>query len=337
MVQGVPQTGPATTAYGVPPAGVLQTGVSPTAVPGVTPGFDIAKAVTPQVVLASIPPPPPPPPPPLPNPRALNMSGMTLEEFEAAQKDLAGMERAESIRRQRAERDMFSRIEDDQARLRKEHDRMGSDYKQMKPWNEEEMSRKYQYEPEKAFASPISMFALLASAFTRAPAVNSLNALAAGMEAVKAGDQAAYDRAHEAWKQNNDLMKERFEMEREHFQDGMSLMKTDFELGNAKLLAAAHQFEDKKAIFLLEHGMVPEFQKMWDDKITLQQKTDEAAQKLNSQKAEWDAFIAASKARKELMEAQKTGDSDKIAEAQRNYDDKRTTFSDVHSIVHGST
>jgi hypothetical protein len=81
------------------------------------------------------------------------------------------------------------------------------------------------------------------------------------MNAIKAGDEQGYERAHTAWKDNLDMTFKRHTLERERFQDAAKLFDTDMTLGTTKMKAALLQADDQKALLLLENGM---FKELWD-------------------------------------------------------------------------
>ena len=136
----------------------------------------------------------------------------------------------------------------------------------IRPWNEEQEKKKFETDPIQAFGSLGSVFGILASAFTHAPMENALNASAAAINAVKAGNDQEYARAHQAWKENMDLVMKRHQMMHEQYQDATELMKTNMAAGEAKLKMLASKFGDQKTLFLLEHGMLPELWQAMDAK-----------------------------------------------------------------------
>ena len=162
-----------------------------------------------------------------------------------------------------------ARMEQDRARMEKAFQEEGIGPDTIKPWNATEEHRKFETSPLESFGSVASVFAILASAFTHAPMENALNGSAAAMNAIRAGDENAYQRNFEAFKVNMDLAQKRFNMQHQLYSDALGLMQTDATLGRMKLENAARQFGDQKTLSLLEAGMDKEL----IDLINSRQKT----------------------------------------------------------------
>jgi hypothetical protein len=127
-----------------------------------------------------------------------------------------------------------------------------------KPWNADEQHKKFESNPIEGFGSIGGLFAMVASAFTKRPMENAINGLAGAINSIKQGNEAAYERAHESWKENTKLALERFKTQHELYSDAMSLMDHDVAASNAKLHNAAVRFGDNQMLMLAEHGMVKE-------------------------------------------------------------------------------
>jgi hypothetical protein len=128
-----------------------------------------------------------------------------------------------------------------------------------KPWNADEQMGKYISTPLERFGSVGTIFAMLASGFSRRPAISALNAGAAAMNAINAGDEAAYQKAYSAWKDNTNLAIKRFDMQQTVFNDTQKLFDTDMNLWKSQSLADAAKFDDKRAINMLSNGMYKEY------------------------------------------------------------------------------
>lgn len=122
-------------------------------------------------------------------------------------------------------------------------------------WNAQEQYDKVHHDPVEAFSSLGSVFGILASAFTHAPMENAMNASAAAMNAIKANDDAAYDRAEKQYKQNLDLALKRHDIVRSEYQDAITLMKTNMSVGELKLHNAMVKYGDKQGMALAEAGL----------------------------------------------------------------------------------
>ncbi|MDE2098996.1 MAG: hypothetical protein KGL39_17210 [Patescibacteria group bacterium] len=135
----------------------------------------------------------------------------------------------------------------------------GVEAEKLKPWDAEAEAAKRQTDPITAFGSIGSVFGILASAFTHAPMENALNASAAAMNAIKEGDKESYDRAAKAWEQNYKMALDRHKIEHQAFEDAVTLMKTNMEVGRNQMIMNAKRFGDQKAMVYLEAGMDKEY------------------------------------------------------------------------------
>ena len=125
----------------------------------------------------------------------------------------------------------------------------------LKAWDADYESAKRKTDPVVAFGSFGSVFGILASAFTHAPMENALNASAAAMNAIHANDDKAYDRAYKAWQDNEALAVKRANLQHAAYQDAISLMQTNAEMGANKLKLEFIKFGDQKNLVLHENGM----------------------------------------------------------------------------------
>lgn len=185
--------------------------------------------------------------------------GYTGEQREGAATGLIaareGKMRADSFVDRQAE----SRMEEDRARMDRAYRAEGAAKDAMPPsWQADKERSERIRGPIEQFGSVGSVFAMMASAFTRTPMTSALNAGAAAMQAVQQHDEKGYESAYQAWKDNTNLAVKRFEMERSMFQDADKLMATDMQAWRAKRTAIAARFEDQKALTLLSNGMDPE-------------------------------------------------------------------------------
>lgn len=129
---------------------------------------------------------------------------------------------------------------------------------QLKPWDADKEHKRFEHDPIEGFGSVGGLFAMVASAFTKAPMENAINGMAGAINSIKAGDEASYERAHKSWQENTKLALERFKTQHELYQDAMGLMDHNAAAANAKLHNAAVRFGDSQTLMLAEHGMVKE-------------------------------------------------------------------------------
>jgi hypothetical protein len=201
-------------------------------------------------------------------------SGTDLDSLLGIPKDvtqgLTDIKKGEFAEKSRVQSDMTRLLERDQQRAHQQFEATGIQPGEFQKWNAEAEHEKHSTDPIVAFGSLGSIFGMVASAFTHAPMENALNASAAAMNAIKAGDEAGYERAHTAWKENTDLAFKRHQLQQQSYQDAIQLLNTDMSVGTAKLQMLASKYGDAQTLFLLEHGMSKEL-------IDLQEKRNDAA------------------------------------------------------------
>lgn len=151
------------------------------------------------------------------------------------------------------------RMEEDRGRMTAAMAASGLEAEKLKPWNHDEESRRRTADPLEAFGSLGSVFGILASAFTRTPMENALNASAAAMNAVKAANDEDYKKAYDAYKFNMQLVEKRHAMIQAQFNDASALFRTDMQAGTVKAQNIATRFGDEQSLFLLSNGMNKEF------------------------------------------------------------------------------
>ena len=105
------------------------------------------------------------------------------------------------------------------------------------------------------FGSAGMILATLASAFVHMPMTSALNAAAAYNNAVKEGDEKAYEHAFVAFKENANLAVKRAGIEHQMYEEADGLYKTDAAAWSAKMTAIASQFNDQKTLAFLNAGM----------------------------------------------------------------------------------
>ena len=138
----------------------------------------------------------------------------------------------------------------------------GVEAEKMKPWDADAEMAKRRTDPIEAFGSLASVAGILASAFTNAPMENALNASAAAMNAIRAGDEKSYDRAAKAWESNQKMYMDRHKIQHDAYQDAVSLLNINMSAANTKLQVLAARFGDKQIQTLLEAGMSKEVEEV---------------------------------------------------------------------------
>ena len=117
---------------------------------------------------------------------------------------------------------------------------------------------KYETNPIEGFGSAGGLFAMVASAFTKAPMENAIDGMAGAVSAIGEGNEKAYQRAFGSFKENVKLAEQRFKTQHDLYEDALQLRTTDAAASAAKMHNAAVRFGDQKMLFLLEHGMSQE-------------------------------------------------------------------------------
>jgi hypothetical protein len=133
-----------------------------------------------------------------------------------------------------------------------------------RPWNAEAEHKKWETNPIEGFGSVGGLFAMIASAFTKAPMENAINGMAGAINSIREGNEAGYQRAFDAYKTNVQLADQRFKMQHELYQDALSLGTTDLAVSQAKFHNAAIRFGDRQMLMLMENGMYPQVYEVLD-------------------------------------------------------------------------
>lgn len=123
-----------------------------------------------------------------------------------------------------------------------------------KPWNADKERAERTTGPMEKFGSAAMVFAGIASAFSKQPAITALNAGAAVLTAINNNDAQAYHDAHQAWKENTDIAIKRFNMQHQMFEDNNQLFDKDISLWKIKTAEIASRFNDQQYLNLLQHG-----------------------------------------------------------------------------------
>jgi hypothetical protein len=181
--------------------------------------------------------------------------GVDDSKFKATTDKLADIKRTEMSANEKVYGSIDSLTSKAIPKLEEMSKTAGVEAEKMKPWNEEAEAKKRESDPIQNFASLGSVFGILASAFTHAPMTSALDASAAAINAIKAGNAEDYNRAYKAWEANTKQAMDRHKIEHEAFTDAASLLSTNMEAANTKLRVNAARFGDQKALALLDAGM----------------------------------------------------------------------------------
>ncbi len=153
---------------------------------------------------------------------------------------------------------MAQRGEEDRTRALEAYKKEGVGPDEFKPWNAELEHKKFESEPLQGFASTGAVFAMIASAFTKAPMLSAIEGMTGALNGIKEGNEAAYTRAFDSYKENIKTAKAKHEIEHQAYTDALALGTHDLALSNAKLRAEASRFGDKQILALADNGMVKE-------------------------------------------------------------------------------
>lgn len=152
----------------------------------------------------------------------------------------------------------------------------------LRPWNAEQQMAKYSHNLWEDFGSPGFIIGMLASQFTGMPMTSALNAGAAAINAINAGDDAGYHKAFDAWKENTNLTIKRMDLEAKEFDQISHLQKNRMDEWRLEAEALAAKYNDKRLQSLLGHGMDPDAIKIISEMNTLRATLSDASSKIQT-------------------------------------------------------
>jgi hypothetical protein len=120
---------------------------------------------------------------------------VTPQQMERTRQQLLQIQQAKTANDAVAASEMSARIDRDRQRLESKYNAVGTDLPNA--WDSQAKSAEHNTDPVQAFGSIGSVFAMLASSFAGLPMEAGLNAGAAAINAVHAGDEKAYNREYE--------------------------------------------------------------------------------------------------------------------------------------------
>lgn len=174
-------------------------------------------------------------------------------------------------------------LDRDQVRMEAAFKAEGVEPQALKPWDADKEHKKFETDPIQGIGSVGGLFAVIASAFTKAPATNAIEGMAGAINAIKEGNESAYNRAYESYKQNTKLALERQKIQHEQYQDATSLMQSNMAAGQARMHNLAVKFGDQNTLMLLEHGMNKELFEMQDARVNSAEKWAQYSETLTKQ------------------------------------------------------
>lgn len=214
----------------------------------------------------------------------------TLDDLINVQKKRAAADEA-VIGREERQDDM------DRMALQRAFNAEGHGPETLKPWDANKEHEKYESNPLEGFASPGALFAMVASAFTKAPMENAINGMAGALNGIKQSHEDSYNRAYDSWKENMKLAEQRHKMQHEAYTDALALADHDVNASNAKLRANAVRFGDQQTLMLLEHGMSKELYELIDARnksmtqaVAASEAIQERGLKQEVMRNQWDAL-----------------------------------------------
>ncbi len=233
----------------------------------------------------------------------------------SATDDLIGVQRQKVAAETKVHDETTARQEGDRAYMAKMLAREGVAMDDIKPWNAQAERQKYKNDPIEDFGSFASVFAIAASAFTKAPMINAMNGAAAAMNAVRERKDQEYNYAYEAFKTNAELAIKRGNMMHQQYSDALALLQTDMTVGESKLREVATRFGDQQTLTLMEHGLDPKI-------FELQASRADATAKVAKALGETDLYTMRKKAFDQWQEANPTASPS----------EKMTQFNDLMGI-----
>lgn len=141
----------------------------------------------------------------------------------------------------------------------------------LKPWTE----KPPEVDPARSFGSVASLVGILFSAFTRTPMTSALNASAAAMRAQRTADLDAYQKAHQAWKDNTELAMKNAEWELRGYEVGMRQLEVNHNEGWAAIRTMAAQTQNKAVMAMADAGNALQFGRTIDSMRIAHQKAAE--------------------------------------------------------------
>lgn len=183
------------------------------------------------------------------------------------QKQLGDIQRAKAATNAANADETMRRLEQDRARMETAYKASAVMPPELtQGWDAKGKMAEHYTDPVTAFGSVGSVFAMLASSFAGLPMEAGLNAGAAAINAIHAGDEKAYNREYEGWKANTDLAIKRHNIQHQIYNDATNLMNSNINAGRTKMELAATRFGDQKAQALLDAGMDKELFELMDSR-----------------------------------------------------------------------
>ena len=167
-------------------------------------------------------------------------------------------------------------------------------------------------DPVRGFASAAGIFAMLASALTHTPMTAAMSSMASAINARNANDMTAYEKHYQQWKEQTDQALKIDAAHRAKVQEALTLMQTDMAGGEAMLHAADTEYQDEK-------GGTLAMAQLWTQRAQLDTARTAASMQMKRTQQEIDENAPLAFAGASLAAAMKSGDPQKIAEAQKLY------------------
>lgn len=188
-------------------------------------------------------------------------------DMAALQGQLSAIQKAKAATNAANADETTKRLDVDRARMEQAYKASATMPDELKQgWDSKAKSAEHSTDPVTAFGSLGSVFAMLASSFAGLPMEAGLNAGAAAINAIHAGDEKAYNREYESWKANTDLALKRQQLQHQAYTDATNLMNSNINAGRTKMELAATKFGDQKAQALLDAGMDKELFTLFADR-----------------------------------------------------------------------
>lgn len=231
-----------------------------------------------------------------------DIASLTGGGDKSAISDLVTMQKARTAEDFSITRAADAKLSSDQSRVEKAYTAEGVGHDELKPWDANKEHAKFEHDPIEGFGSVGGLFAMVASAFTKTPMDNAINGMAGALNSIKAGDEAAYTRAYDSWKDNTKLALDRHKVQHDLYSDALSLMSANQGAAQAKLHNAAVRFGDSQMLTLAEHGMVKELFELQESRARAASQMQDLADKTDLRQFQRQAVKAT------INGMQKTGD-----------------------------
>lgn len=150
-------------------------------------------------------------------------------------------------------------------------------------------------DPMKAWGSPTTLLAMVASLATRHPLTAALSSATAAINAVRSNNASAFQTAFDQWKANTDFAFKRAEWENKQYEEAIDLFKTNFDMGLSKIQTLATLNKDSAMLAAIQSGNISDIVGITNARTNALYaglKGQEQMATVGEQINEWNAWVA---------------------------------------------